>query len=156
VSAETFTFTKVVPCADADGFPIKEGSVLREISDGERGVVVAIVRPDTHDRPALSCVGDIGIQTRVGTLRVTNRYSKWRHIPHDEQTYEERFVSWLARPFHHDDESGRSRAEALAIDGIMALLPDDLVDWENGPWPDRIEDALKFLSKHLTTLATRP
>lgn len=152
---ETFTYisTKTVPCVDADGRPIREGSVLREISDGERGVVVHIVRAGDRDGPPLAAVGDLGIQTRRGTMRVTNRYSQWRHIPHAEQTYEERYVSWLKVPFDHDGSRRISRAEALAIDGIMALLPDDLVDWKYGPTPDRIQDALRFLSDHLTSLA---
>lgn len=37
----------------------------------------------------------------------------------------------------------------------MALLPPEIVDWENGPWPDDIEQALHFLQQHLTELAEK-
>lgn len=146
---ETVTFTKVVPIVDADGRPIREGSVLREISDGYRGVVVQIVRSG-QPGPMFSGLGDIVISKSPGTSRVTNRYSQWQHIPHNDQTYHERFVSWLHRPYFHDGHNGISKDEGQAIDGIMSLLPDDVVDWDYGPTPDRLEDALKFLAAHLS------
>ena len=31
----------------------------------------------------------------------------------------------------------------------MSLLPNDIVDWDYGPHPDRLEDALRFLMEHL-------
>lgn len=43
----------------------------------------------------------------------------------------------------------------MAIDGIMSLLPEDIVDWESGPWPDKIEDALGFLAEHLKELKSK-
>lgn len=147
---ETFTFTKEVACADADGEPIREGSVLRHIEDNDRGVVMRISRVGMQSVSPIDQVGDIHIQTSPGCHRCTNNYFKWRHIPHNEQTYEERFLSWLHRPYEHDSEKSVSKDEGAAIDGIMALLPDDVVDWDYGPFPDRLEDALRFLMQHLS------
>jgi len=153
--AETVTFTTTVEIADADGEPIRVGSVLREINDGEQGVVVNIYR--AGDRGPLMCaVGDVQIATGSGCSRMTNRYNQWRHVPRAEQTYEQRFSAWMRTPA--DDPmtliSERvSKDAALAIDGIMALLPEDIVDWENGPWPDTIEEALGFLVEHLSSIS---
>lgn len=149
---ETFKFTKEVPLADADGKPIREGSVLMEVGGTERGVVVEIVRPGQWCRVPMGSIGDIEIKTRPGISRITNRYSSWRHIPQKDQTYEERYLSWIRRDYDHDDTRSISKDEGCAIDGIMALLPDDTVEWEYGPWPDKLEDALEFLVAHLTAL----
>lgn len=153
-SAETVTFTKVVPIADADGKPIRVGSVLREINDGERGVVVRIVR--VGDMGSIfDAVGDLNIHIERGTTRVTNRYNQWRHIPKDEQTYRERYLSWMKTPFNKDlaalaYSENLALETQVAIDGIMALLPSDTVNWEEGPWPDTLEQALSFLTEHLS------
>lgn len=151
---EVFTFICKVLIADANGIAITEGSVLRSIetdrSQNTRGVVTWIGRPGGPYGPAMSAIGDIGIRTGHGNTRVTNRYSKWQHIPHDEQTYEERYLSWQQRKYEHDDSRDISKDEGIAIDGIMALLPEDTVDWNYGPYPDSLEAALGFLSDHLT------
>ena len=146
---ETVTFQKVVKIADADGRAIREGSVIREINDGVQGVVTWIGREGDRDGPVMACVGDLAVHLPNRSVRVTNRYSQWRHVPHDEQSYEERFLSWMQRVYEHDDDRDISKDEGMAIDGIMALLPDDTVDWEYGPLPDRLEDALRFLVDHL-------
>ena len=85
--------------------------------------------------------------------RVTNRYDQWRHVPEDEQTYEERYLSWLARPYDHSLHEEVSEKEGYAIDGIMALLPSDAVDWDYGPFPDSIENALGILVRYLKRVA---
>lgn len=146
---ETFKFVKEVPLADADGIAIAEGSVLRHVEDGTRGVVTWVGRAGApRDGPALSAVGDIGIYLRAGSTRVTNKYHTWRHIPHDEQTYAERLVAWEQKHYKPDPE----REDSRAIDGIMSLLPSDAVDWDYGPHPDTLEDALRFLTAHLTQI----
>lgn len=152
-TAETFTFTQKVTCADADGVAIREGSVLKEINDGERGVVTRIVRASDTVAPMAACIGDIviSISGNPSTKRVTNRYAQWRHIPHNDQTYSERFLSWMQKPFVHDEDSRISRDQQLAIDGILNLLPDDVVDWTFGLCPDRLQDALHYLVEHLTS-----
>lgn len=152
--AEKFTFTQQIACADADGIPIREGSVLKEIQDGERGVVTRIVRAGDSVAPMAACIGDIviSISKHPTTKRVTNRYSKWRHIPHDEQTYQERHLSWAQKPFKPDLDRSISSDEQIAVNGIMSLLPESVVNWENSPWPDRLDDALNFLCCHLTSL----
>jgi hypothetical protein len=147
---ETVTFSKEVPLTDVVGISIKLGSVLQEITDGERGVVVRIVRTGEMGT-VLDCVGDVHIKTGRGTTRVTNRYAQWRHIQNNAQTYEERFESWLKQPYEHDEFKQISKDEGLAVDGIMSLLPDDAVDWDYGPFPDSIETALRLLVNHLTT-----
>lgn len=145
---ETVTFTQTVEIADSNGEAIIEGSVLQSTEDDARGVVMQIKRPGSRGS-FLDQIGDLHIQTSPGSTRVTNRYDKWLHIPRNAQTYEERFLSWLARPYDHDEDRQVSPDTGLAIDGIMALLPDDLVDWDYGPWPDTLEDALRFLWHHL-------
>lgn len=137
----------------SDGKAITEGSVLINLEDGTRGVVTEIGRPGHRSSIPILSLGDIIIQTSPGCYRGTNMYDKWRHIPHNEQTYLERYNSWRMRPYRHDEYDGVSREEGCAINGIMALLRDDVVEWELGPWPDHIEDALKFLQEHLSDLA---
>lgn len=153
---ETFTFIKEVPCADIDGVPIKEGSVLKNVKDGERGIVTIIGRKGTISGLPMFCVGDLAIcNSRFpGTTRCTNKYSEWRHIPHNEQTYEERYQHWLREKYDHEECRNISKDEGLAIDGIMALLPDNIVDWDRGPFPDKFEAALNFLVEHMTELKT--
>lgn len=152
---EVVKFTVEVQIADADGVAIREGSVLRNIHDGDRGVVVRILR--VGDRgTAFDAVGDLNIHIRPGASRVTNKYAEWRHIPHNEQTYAERFVSWGRTPFYYDSEySAVSKDEAMACSGIMALLPDDIVN-DYSPSGDRLDDALNYLVEHLTTLKGGP
>lgn len=157
---ETIRRTILVKIADADGKAIREGSVLEHITDGVRGVVDWVGREGVTSGPPMAALGDISIQTSHGSHRVTNCYSEWRHIPHDLQTYIERLRAWLHLTYDHDEERGVSRDEALAIDGIMALLPADTQDWERGDTADRLEDALEFLVDHLAELQkqipTRP
>ena len=150
--SETFTFTQIVKCEDADGRAIRVGSVLKEISDGTTGVVHRISKiGDTACSP-LDQVGDVHIGTSSGSTRVTNRYNQWRHVPHDEQTFEQRFQSWRLTPYDHDEYTEISKDVGLAGDGIMSLLPSDIVDWYQGPFPDDIGTALEFLTKYLTQL----
>lgn len=157
--AETVTFQKVVRIADADGKPIAEGSVLRCLDDGEQGVVVKILRAGDYGT-FLDQVGDLQIHTGSGSTRCTNRYSRWRHVPREEQTYEQRFLSWFhdktALEYNGLIEDEEKTPDArLAISGIMALLPEEIVDWETGPWPDSVEQALRFLVQHLSSI-TKP
>lgn len=151
---ETVTFTKVVEIADCDGKPIWEGAVLQHIKEQDRGVVIRISRVGDRACSILDQVGDLVIQTSRGSYRHTNNYSQWKHIPHDEQTYEERFVSWCSRRYNHQDTLRQcSEDEGLAIDGILALLPEDAVDWDFGPFPDKFPIALEYLKRHLEKLA---
>lgn len=145
--AETVQFT--VAIADTNGVAIREGSVLESLEDGERGVVVRILRAGDMGS-LLDQIGDLNIKTGPGSTRVSNQYRKWRHIPHDQQTYQERYESWLHRKYEHGSDLKQvSHDMGLCIDGIMALLPSDTVNWEYGPWPDSIEETLRFLVKHL-------
>lgn len=158
MNAETVTFTKTVAIADADHKPICEGSVLRHVKDGVVGVVDRIIRPTDKFGPFFAQVGDILIRTSPGTHRGTNRYTDWKHVPHSEQTYAQRYLSWLLRKetaeeYAQEEGSHMTEDEARVVAGIMHLLPDDAVDWDYGPFPDTIEDALKILSSHLSKLS---
>lgn len=154
--AETFEFVVVRELRDADGEPIVIGSVLKHIEDGDRGVVVAIGRKGEHTAIPFFAHGDIAVQSSPGCQRISNQYAKWRHIDRDHQTYEERFLSWMRTPFDRDSlDAGDDVSEKIAVEGIMALLPIDIVDWEMGPWPDRLEDALGFLVEHLTAITEK-
>lgn len=162
MEAHTITITQERPIVDADGIPIKVGSVLERIEKDERlscrGVVTQIGLPGVMVRACIigMAVGDIEIETCPGSYRITNQWSEWRHIPKERQTYRERFRAWCLVPYEHDDNNGtRSHDEGLAIDGILALLPPDAVDWEYGPWPDSIAEALAFLQEHLSEISER-
>ena len=153
---ETFQYLKEVQLVDADGVPIREGSVLREINDGDQGVCTRVVRKGDLNVPLMSQIGDIVICKDRGCHRITNRYNQWRHVPRSEQTYEQRLHAWKYQKYDHDADRKISRDEGFAIDGIMSLLPEDMVNWEYGPWPERIEDALQFLVAHLSSLSPKP
>jgi hypothetical protein len=158
MSAETVTFTRTVAIADADGRPIREGSVLRHIKEPAVGVVDLIVRPGTKVQSIIpACIGDLHIRLGPGVHRVTNRYTDWRHVPHADQTYAQRYLGWVLTkegPDDYDDELSRmTKDEARAVAGMMALLPHDVVDYAYGPLPDTLEGALEILSHHLAKLS---
>ena len=154
MKAETITYTKTVTVeiADADSVPIRVGSVLQKIDDGARGVVTRIARAGMRASNPFEAVGDMHVRIDAGIMRCSNQYAKWRHVPHAEQTYEERYWSWYHRPETIDTDglSDVSKDEARACTAIMALLPEGVVDWDHGPFPDRLEDALKYLADHLS------
>ena len=100
------------------------------VKDQDRGVVVEVGRVGTIPRTPLVSLGDILIKKSAGIYRGTNMYGDWRHIPHDEQTYWERYTSWLHRYYDHDEYANYSEDTGVAIDGIMSLLPEDVIDWE--------------------------
>lgn len=141
---------------DCDGVKIMPGSVLRCIDqdDNTLGVVVSIVNAEDPSSFRM-CVGPFGhgdlvIQTGHGTYRVTNRYSRWKHVPHEEQTYDLRFRSWCERKFEFDEYGlGSSPDEQIAIGGILNLLPECPVDYDFGPIPETVEDALALIAAHL-------
>ena len=136
---------------DAKVVQIREGSVLKSTEDDITGVVVNILREG--DRLSfMDCVGDMQIQLCVGQLRVSNNYSKWGHVPHDEQTYWQRRMSWKMKPYVYDADLGVSEDEGKAIDGILSLLPSDAVDWEYGPRSDSLDAVLRTLQQYLTGL----
>jgi hypothetical protein len=137
----------------ADGKIISKGSVLHHVSENCRGVVVRIVR--TGDRGTVfDAVGDLNIRISAGSMRVTNRYNDWRIIPRAEQTYEERYYSWVHMG-EFDAElysESLSKDEAYAIDGIMALFPTDPVDHTYGTPVHYVSDAIRYLAEHLDAL----
>lgn len=139
----------IVPI-DANGVVIQLGAVLQSIESDTRGVVTAIYQEGSIG-PLFARPGDMRIELDDGVYHMSMRHSKWRHVRHAKQTYRERFLSWWHTPYRHDEDSGVSKDEGFAIDGVMQLLPENIVDWEHGPWPDKIEDALRFLQKHLTS-----
>jgi hypothetical protein len=167
-----FVFSFVVPAStiekplvSASGKPIQIGDILRHEDGRSQGVVTWIGFPDAKlgafGAPALARIGDIEVKESDGTSRISNQYEKWSHVPRGETTYWQRLKSWVVRPFHYEEpdedvqECNRiSKGEALACDGIMALLPNDPVDWEYGDWPDRIEVAFGYLLSHLEEITT--
>ena len=141
---------------DADGMIIRLGSVLRNIHDGDQGVVVRVMKYGDVGIRWLDAVGDIHIQSSPGSVRVTNKYHLWRHVPRAQQSFRERHLSWFNDPDAYqynclDEQDELTDAERKAITGIMALLPEEIVDWESGPWPDTVEDALRFLVDYLSS-----
>ena len=143
---EVVEYTVKVPIVDCDNKPIFEGSVIKNIEDGEVGVVTKIVRAD--DRRKAAAVGDLLIHISLGQTRVTNNYKKWKHVEHDDQTYEQRLTSWMYAPSYEGIEWCESEDESRAMDAIIRLLPDAAIDWE-GDIPNCLEDALKLLVRYL-------
>jgi len=142
--------------ADCDGNAIHAGNVLQSLErPNERGVVMRILKEG--DRGYSAChIGDMEIKIGPGTTCFSTRYNQWKIIPHNEQTYEERYDAWFyseVEPDYDEEPGGVTRAEAVAIQGIMALLPDDIVDWDFGPFPNRLENALSFLVAHLSSIS---
>ncbi len=140
---------------DADGQPIRIGSVLQEVGRECRGVVVEIGRTGAYSSTPGFCVGDISIHQGAGSYRVTNRYSAWRHIPHNAQTYDERLRSWMLVPYDHGivfNPELLSKDTGRCMDGILALLPDGAIDEIYGPYPNCLEDTLAILKNYLETI----
>lgn len=147
----TFEVKKTIEIIDADKAPILKGSVLQHIEDKNcRGVVTRIALPGMLGYVA-ECVGDIHVRTGPGCARVSSKYHAWRHIPHDDQTYEERYLSWLYSEFWHDEHLTISKDEQFAMSGIMALLPENAIKWETH-YPSDFQDTLEYLMKHLMEL----
>lgn len=137
-----------VKIEDKNKVPIRVGSVLKCVEDGTRGVVQEIaIDGKVFDTP--TCEGDLKIKLKPGHHRITNRYDKWEHIPHENQTYLEKYTSWLFKPFEPIGCGDMSEDTELAIQGIVALLPEDTIDENGEPWIDRIEGALELLAEHL-------
>ena len=133
----------------ATGKPIKVGDVLRSIEDNTTGVVARIVKAGEIGS-FFDQVGDLHIKISPGSYKISNRYSFWKHVPRAEQTFEQRFLSWLydKNVYDYNDllsDNSQTDDSRKAISGIMALLPEDTVNWEDGPWPGSIEQALRFL-----------
>lgn len=150
---KTVKMMREVPIADCDGEEIFVGSVLENIKDGNRGVVTKIYQVgDTNDGFAM--VGDVRIELSPGCDRVTNIYHEWKHIPREQNTHRERFVAWLNTSYDHDEWRGISRDEALAVDGLLSLLPEDpRFDDDQSNWfEDRLEYALKLVVEHIEEL----
>lgn len=138
--------------SNKSGKVISLGDVLRHQSDGTSGVVVELGIPGQLSRFPGMAVGDIAIQTSRQNTRITNCYDEWSPVPHDDQTYEQRYVSWLLRPFEPwGEEYGHSRDCTIALDGIMALLPTSITGHQDF-YPRDIEDVISRLAEHLETL----
>lgn len=152
---ETFKFTKEVQLVDCDGVPIREGSVLQNVKDGDRGVVTNVIREGDKGVPGLDAVGDLCIASGPGSTRHTNKYSEWKHVPHNAQTYSERRLSWTNTKKTYEPEycGSDSQDEWLACSGIMALLPDNVVDETFDSYPEHLGEALLYLERHLSELA---
>lgn len=139
---------------DALGNPISLGSVIRHVEETDtQGVVVHIVSKTGVNAHPITVDGDLIIQLsneRYGT-RVSRNYRMWVLVPHENQTFAERYLAWTkTRGKYYPSGSDRiSNTEKRAISGIMSLLPEDVVNWEEGPWPDTLDDALRFMADYL-------
>lgn len=154
MSDQSSVTSEPVEMLDADGKQIREGSVLRHAREETRGVVELIVKdePKFSFTPLFAGIGDMVIHEGAGVQRITNRYRDWRHVPHAEQTYHERFRSWIHSTYHHEEFYDYSEDTGVAISGILALMPRDVVDCDYGPWPDSISGTLEILAQYLETL----
>lgn len=137
---------------DADGKEIKVGSVLLNIYDKRRGVVVDLA-DDSGKWMRYSilppCLGDMRIKLEPGLYRVTNSCSEWKHIPHDDQTYRERYESWFVRPHYYDDSKPIGEEVDLLISGICSISSKKILDDYEKMDIISIEESLLRLVEHL-------
>lgn len=150
----TITRTIEVAIADANGKPIRVGSVLRNVtaltpSAGSRGVVVQIPMPgDWVDNSAQ--FGDLIIKTGAGSDRITNIYNEWIHIERAQQTVRERYLSWKVTPFDRNSVPEGVKPETwLSIEGIFALLPEEPREWDDVESPFTTDEALGILVSYI-------
>lgn len=136
---------------DADGKPIRVGSVIAHLRDKDRGVVVQIGKVGDRPHDFLFSVGDLAIKITGcnGTTRCTNIYHDWRHIPRRDQTFMERWLAfdstWDPEDHEHED---RSPEQIWMREAALALLPTD--PRENDytyPWPNHPEEAMYYLAR---------
>lgn len=157
---EQVKFCTRVDRADKHGVAIEEGSILRTLPGDAcpaAGVVTRIIR-EGDVATTMSCVGDVHIHIGGGSTRVTNRYSKWEHVPRAEQTYRQRWWAWRTRPYEHceyDYHSGASEDEGFAIDGLLSLFPEDPRDYDNDMYGDCIDEVLGMIASHLDEVAAQ-
>lgn len=129
---------------DFDGIEIKLGAVLRDTSNAHNeGVVVKIATKDSTLRLAEQ-TGDISIQTSPCSQIVSSNHSKWKRVPHDEQTFSQRYLSWTYSLSKYEDP------EHFYIDGLLSIIDKSFIDEDD--YPIRFEEALHLLVKQLTTL----
>lgn len=129
---------------DIDGIEIKLGAVLRDTSNTHNvGVVVKIATKDSAFILA-ERVGDISIQTSPGCRIVSCNYSKWKRVPHDEQTFDQRYLSWIYSYSKYEDP------EYFYIDGLLSLIDESFIEEDN--YPIKFEEALNLVKKQLTAL----
>lgn len=142
---------------DATGKKIEVGSVVESCYDdarlNTRGVVVLIASSaETLAFVGPLTVGDLVIDIGNGVTRVSNYYSKWKVVPAECLTYDERYRSWKARAFAYDLACGMSLTEAILMDGLCALVPEIAESMEE-PGESRVFKVLELLQEHLTSLA---
>jgi hypothetical protein len=150
VKPEVFTYTKTVevPLVDADGVPIRLGSVLEQLDGSFCGVVVRIARAGMRGR-LCECVGDISVWNGGGSTTVSSRYSNWRHVPHDKQKHWQRFESWILEDDWIDPDSRVGKDVQIAVYGIMRLIPENHFNFDWSGYPLTTEDALRYLALYM-------
>lgn len=129
---EKFKFITEIELADVNGEQISEGSILKNIKDGDIGVVVRIIRENDKYFPIYSAIGDVHIQLDYGYVRITNNYSEWVHTKSNEQKFIHRYLSWQSKKFQADDWDDKRVDIQWAINGIVSLIPPESIDWEMG------------------------
>lgn len=137
---------------DINGHPIKEGSVLQKVSSPrDRGVVVKIYKVGeiVHTIPTIYA-GDLCIRCKNSSI-ISNKYSSWKHIPHKEQSYTERFTSWAVNIGNNNKQENYD----LLMSGILNLFPNDLVGDYYDDFPDTPETILRYLARYMDELGNK-
>lgn len=145
---------KAMDIRDIDGLPIREGDVLRNIEDGDQGVVLKIWRAGDVSVGLPKREGELSIGNGDGSERVTNLYHKWRHVPKNGQTHWQRFVAWTRKPLPSWWLEDANADVRVAVSGIMALIPDGRINFDACN-PETTEEALQHLARYLDTLAKK-
>ena len=114
---------------DADGKTISLGSVIRRVDDSSRrGVVIRIIGEDEPSSMLTGSPGDLNVLTSPGCTTVSAQHSQWEHIPHDDQSYMERFHSWRLQEDRDEPED-----KDFFINAVLSLLP-ELGDYDDYPY----------------------
>ena len=124
---------------------------MMNLKTGEVGMVRRIIRFGDQGS-LLSQVGDLDLDMQNSVVRTTNKYDEWVHVAHDDQTCVQRLESWKLKPYEDDATFGAANLDAglrQAIDGMLNLLPNSVVDWRDGPWPDTLNEMLGMLAEYI-------
>lgn len=147
------------PAKSAHGQYLQQGNVVRKIKgdkqDRVTGIIMRTLKPGDKGN-VFQMVGDIEIYISQGVTRITNKYSEWEHVPKEEQTFFQRYMSWLYTPGEKPEyEEHMSDDEWMCYRGIVDILPEETVDWDNNP-PSNFTEVFRILAQYMDTLKDKP
>lgn len=129
---------------DSNEKKITCGSVLRKITTNEVGIVERISEGNeggTLGGMFLAVNGDIIVRMMSGVRMVSSQYHNWIHVPHDDQTLEQRYWSWRL--------SDKQELECIDDETIAINCLIDESTLEDADYPVNFSDSLLLLVKQI-------